>query len=140
MESLSEPAFSPMAFSDWDVTPARKRCCWRLQLQAARVLPVVCGPADGPDRGAPGRVRDSLGSDAPMGRVGAHPLALLDRTIKGTDGKGPYDYSYHDRAILREPSRQKWHRAAEGPTRVGDVYPAIRWRHQFECPLSCCLP
>ncbi len=74
----------------------------------------------------PGRAGDPLGPHAAMGRVGAHPLALLDRTIKGTDGKGSYDYSYYDRSVLRESSCEKWHRAAEGPTRVGDVYPAIR--------------
>jgi len=26
--------------------------------------------------------------------------------------------------------------SGKGTTRVGDVYPAIRWRHQFKCPLS----
>src|SRR5438876_446150 len=67
-------------------------------------LSVVCRPADGPDRGPPGRAGDPLGPHAAMGRVGAHPLALLDRTIKGTDGKGSYDYSYHDRSVLRESS------------------------------------
>jgi hypothetical protein len=71
--------------------------------------------------------------------VGAHLLALLDRTITGTHGKGSHDYSYYGRLVLREPNRQTWHRAVEGPSRVGDVYPAIQWSHQFECPLSCCL-
>ena len=56
-----------------------------LQLQAARVLSIVCGPADGPDCGPPGRVRHSLGADAPMGGIGAHALALLDGHLAGTD-------------------------------------------------------
>ena len=38
---------------------------------------VVCRPADGPDRGSPGRASTPLGPHAAMGRVGTHPLALL---------------------------------------------------------------
>src|SRR4029450_9251055 len=55
-----------------------ERAAAALQLQAARVLPVVCGPADGPDGGPSGRVCHPLGADPPMGRLGAHPLAALD--------------------------------------------------------------
>ena len=39
------------------------------------------GSADGPDGRIPRRVRHPLGADAPMGRGGAHPLALLNRII-----------------------------------------------------------
>jgi hypothetical protein len=99
-----------------------------------------CGPADGPDGGTSGRVCRPLGPDAPMGGVGTHPLAVLDGSFKGPDGKGPYDYSDHDRTVRREPSSQTWHRAAAGPTTVGDVSPAIRRQPQFESPFSCCLP
>ena len=39
-----------------------------LQLQAARVLSVVCWPAHGTDRRPPGRARHSLGFDAIAGK------------------------------------------------------------------------
>jgi hypothetical protein len=69
-------ASSPRAFSAWDVH-LQARDAAGLQLQAARILSVVCQPADGPDRGPPGRASNPLGPHAAMGRVGAHPLALL---------------------------------------------------------------
>ena len=53
-------------------------------LQAARILPVMCGPAYSPDRGAPGRVRHPLGADAAMGGVRAHPRDQLECLIRYT--------------------------------------------------------
>src|SRR5712691_4280380 len=52
----------------------------------------------------------------------------------------PYDHPHDDRSVLCEPSSHMRHRAAEGPTGISDIYPAIRQRHQFECALSCGLP
>jgi hypothetical protein len=46
----------------------------------------MCGPVYGPDCGPPSRARYSLGADAPLGRVGAHALAVLDGGFKGPDG------------------------------------------------------
>src|SRR5712691_9262878 len=63
----------------------------------------MCGPADGPDGGPPRHVRHSLGADPPMGRLGAHPLALLDGGFTGPDRAGPYDHPHDDRAVLTKP-------------------------------------
>src|SRR6266540_3203499 len=60
--------------------------------QAAGVLPVVCGTAHGADGGPPGRAGDSLGADTAMGRLGPHPLAVLDGRVPGPDRDGPYDH------------------------------------------------
>jgi|SoiMethySBSTD1v2_1073268.scaffolds.fasta_scaffold584060_2 hypothetical protein len=57
-------------------------------LQATRILPVMCGLAYSPDRGAPGRTRHPLGADATMGGVRAHPLTILDVFVKAFDGDG----------------------------------------------------
>ena len=53
-------------------------------LQAARILPVMCGPAYSPDRGAPGRARHPLGADVAMGGVRAHPRDQLECLIRYT--------------------------------------------------------
>jgi hypothetical protein len=86
---------SPTAFSAWDVTPLQAPDAAGLSLQAARLLPAVCGPAHGPDRGAPGRVHDSLGPDAPScGALGARQAPLAKgghqrwRTARGRGEKG----------------------------------------------------
>ena len=83
-----------------------ERTAAALQWQAARVLSVVCRPADGPDRGPPGRVRDSLGADTAMGGVRADALTILDGLITRIDRTDPYDHPHHDLAVLRQPSSQ----------------------------------
>jgi len=67
-------------------------CCFRqergapgLQLQAVGVLSFVYWPAYGPDGHSPGRARDSLGSDAAMGGIITHSVALLDGVFKRLD-------------------------------------------------------
>jgi hypothetical protein len=79
----------------------------RLQLQAAGVVFLMCGPAQGPDRGPPGRGCPPRGADAPMGGVGPPPLAVLDGSFTGPDGTGPDDSSSHARAVRRAPSHQQ---------------------------------
>src|SRR5262249_9698226 len=54
-----------------------ERAAAALQLQAARVLSVVCRPADGPDRNPPGRARHPLDADTAMGGVRASAPTLL---------------------------------------------------------------
>ncbi len=55
-------ASSLTAFSEWDVTLAKKRCSWPSVASGGGFV-LVCGPADGPDRGPrPGRVRHPLGA------------------------------------------------------------------------------
>ena len=64
-----------------------------------------------------------------MGRVGAHPLALLDRTIKGTDGscrpREPPEAL--PSPILRGRSRPRQAALRFAPVRVGGAV-APRWR------------
>src|SRR5215471_6540364 len=110
-----------------------------LQLQAARVLSVVCRPADGPDRGPPGRGRHPLGANTTMGGVSPYSSTLLDVLITSIDRTDAYDHPHHDRAVLRQSSGQARRRTAAGPTGVGDVYPALWWCPQSECPFSLCL-
>src|SRR6266571_5858109 len=101
--------------------------------------PSCAGPAYGPDRGPSGRVRHPLGADTAMGSVRADALTLLDVLITSIDRPDAYDHPHHDRAVLRQSSGQARRRTAAGPTGVGDVYPALRWRPQSECPFSLCL-
>src|SRR2546427_1601032 len=89
------------AFSARDVTHLQARDVAGLSLQAARLLSVVCGPAHGPDRSAPGRVRDSLGPDAPSySALGALqvPRAKRDhrqrRAARGAGRKRLLDFLY----------------------------------------------
>src|SRR5262249_30667422 len=92
----------PMAFSAWVVIRARKSCCCPSAASGAAFVRRG-GPAHGPDRGPPRHVRHSLGTDAPMGRLGAGPLALLDGVFAGPHRQGPYHHSHHDRTVLCEP-------------------------------------
>src|SRR6266540_3253881 len=77
------------------------------------------------DHLAPRRARDPLGADAPMGRVGARTLAVLDGLFTGPHRAGPYDHPYHDRAVLCEPGGHTRCPTRPGPTGVGDVYPTF---------------
>ena len=95
-------ASSSMAFCAWDGY-LQEEIPLGLQLQASGVLSIVYGAAHGPDRRLPGRARDPLGPDPPLGRVGACPLAVLDGRVPGADREGPYHHPHHDRAVLCEP-------------------------------------
>src|SRR5262245_62118593 len=55
-----------------------------------------------------------------MDRVGADSIAVLDRALTGPDRAGAYDCPRHDRAVLRQPSRQAWREAAQraSPSRL----------------------
>ena len=77
----------PTGFFVWDVIPARKRSCWPSAVSEGPFALRV-GPAYGPDRSTPGRVRRALGADAPMGGVRAHSVALLDHALAGADRTG----------------------------------------------------
>ena len=80
--TICSVASSPMAFCAWDVRPARKRSSWPSVASGGGFVPRV--RAGGcPDGGPPGRARHSLGADAPMGGVSAHPLAVLDGGFTG---------------------------------------------------------
>src|SRR5262249_27121634 len=106
-----------------------ERAAAALQWQAARVLPVVCGPADGPAGGPSGRVCHPLGADTPMGRLGAHPLAVLDGGVPGPHGAGPYNHPYHDWTVLCEPGGHTQCSTRQSPTGVDHVYPTF-----WQCP------
>src|SRR6266478_1690541 len=86
-----------------------------------------------------GRVRHPLGADTAMDGVRASALTLLDVLITSIDRPDAYDHPHHDRAVLRQSSGQARRRTAAGPTGVGDVYPALRWRPQSECPFALYL-
>jgi hypothetical protein len=72
--------------------------------------PSCAGRPHGPNGGPPGRAGPSLGADTPMGRLGPHPLAVLDGLVTGPDGDGPYDHPHDDRSVLCEPSSHTWDR------------------------------
>jgi hypothetical protein len=93
-------------------------------------------PAHGPDRSPTGRACHPLGADPPMGRVSACPLAVLDGRVPGADREGPYDHPYHDRPVLCEPGSHHWCPPGQGPTGIGDLYPALRQCHQSAYPFS----
>ena len=58
----------------------RPRQAGRLQLQTARLLPVVRGPAHGTDGGAPGGPRHPPCAGAPVGPLSDHPAAPAARS------------------------------------------------------------
>src|SRR5262245_61012017 len=139
-------ASSLTAFSAWDVTPARKRCSWpSVASGGGFVRHVRAGgwPRPRPTSSASQKQTWSsaspprlcrrrppsltaalpLGADAAKGSISAYSLTLFDVLIKRINGKDPYDSPHHDLAVLCQPGGQAWRRAAEGSTRVGDVYP-----------------
>jgi hypothetical protein len=63
-----------------------------------------------------------MGADTPMGRLGTDPVAVLDGFFTGPHRHGPYDYSHHDRSVLREPSGHTRYRAGQSPTGIGDLF------------------
>src|SRR5262249_33053684 len=64
--------------------------------------PSCAGRLHGPNGGPPGRARNPLGADTPMGRLGTDPVAVLDGLFTGPHRHGPYDHSHHDPSILWE--------------------------------------
>src|SRR5437660_1348490 len=72
-------------FSAWAVTPV-STSAGALQLQATRVLPIVCRTTHGPDGGTSRRAGHPLGPHAAMGGVGTDPLALLDGVLAAPHG------------------------------------------------------
>src|SRR5262249_42913710 len=66
-----------------------------------------------------------------MGRLGAHPLAVLDGGFTGPHGQSPYDHPHDHRAVLCEPGGHTRCPTRPGPTRGSHVY-ATFW----ECPQS----
>ena len=79
---------------------AFKRPCKNARaLQKARLLSLLCREAHGRDRSAPGRAGDSLGANPSVGRLGSHPLALLDGGFDAPDGPGADDDPPHDPSV-----------------------------------------
>src|SRR5262245_2383888 len=102
------------------------RRTWRVSLLSAQKVLLKCL-----------YTRDSLGADTAMGRVGADSIAVLDRALTRPDRAGAYDYPHHDRAVLRQPSRQAWREAAQRATGFGDVFAAFWRRTSAQCTLPC---
>ena len=73
-----------------------------VQLQAARLLPVMCRQARGADGGASRRTGHPLGGHPPVGRLGADSLALLDDRIERADDNGAYHHAQNHQPILHQ--------------------------------------
>jgi HD-like signal output (HDOD) protein len=88
----------------------RPRQAGRLQLQAARVLPLMRRPAHGTDGGAPGGPRHPSCAGAPMGPLSAHPAApaagsTAQAGYTRAAGRAPRDHPIPAQAGGREGRR-----------------------------------
>jgi hypothetical protein len=128
------PAFCGLA-----VTPATKSCCCPSVTSGGGFARRVQGGA------WPRRPRTWLsgsfpGSPPANGSCRYPSLALLDGFLAGPDGDGPYDYSYHDRPVLRAPGGHTRCPTGPGPTGIGHRYPTLWQRHQSQSPFRPHLP
>src|SRR5262249_53416474 len=60
-----------------------------------------------------------------MGRVGACSPAVLDGCVPGAHRAGAYHHPHHDWAVLCAPGGHTRGPTGQGPTGVGDLYPAF---------------
>src|SRR5262249_6205568 len=79
-------------------------------------------------------------TDAPMGGVGADPVAVLDGGVPGPHSPGPYHHPHDHRSVLCEPGGHTRCPTRPGPTRVSHVYSTFWECPQSQSPFSLCLP